>query len=494
MRKRNLLLVAGASLATLTLTVGTALAVPPSPPPVGGPFSLTVRWSPSGLPQPASVTNGPWTLGQGPATLAHQNKGLCDIFPGGTLQNNPGKNLMQPYYFPQVKGFGNILEGYFDYRIKDTDEAIAHGTSTDGGLTWSVDGVKLRLNGTCPATDASTNASGNGDNGQGHPFVMTVPALPISKTLLYTLDRVSSVGDNGGLTIHDITSGFSGLNAIEPVTTGAPVPAGIAQTAGLQNPDGILGVIPGTGTDPRSNPTKVLYLKKLQGSKSSPAAGLDPAKLCTDSQSQPYTSKKANYDSTELRVATTADGKTFTDGGPVSGLNNPNDNAGTGGFRYVGPNGTILRQLDGSFGLFFSGGGCQDGDSDAYHFIGHAHSSDAVHWTVDNGASNPLVQVDYTYPTTSPQKYYAGRVYNPQVIVNGLGSATLVFSGYRTGKPLPDVGTGLGVPPAYTPVATEPANYRTIMVQPLHSCIGITGLIPLPGDPTGVICPPPPAH
>ncbi|MBV8542027.1 MAG: hypothetical protein JO364_00545 [Pseudonocardiales bacterium] len=495
MRKRNLLLVAGASLAALVLTVGTAMADPPSPPSFGGLFPLTVQWSPSGLPQPAWVTNGPWTLGQGPATLDHQNKGLCDTFPGGTLQNNPGTNLMQPYYFPQIRrGPGGRLDGYFDYRIKDTDEAVAHGTSTDGGLTWSVDGVKLRLNGTCPANDSSTNAAGNGDNGQGHPFIMTVPTLPTPKTFLYTIDRVSSVGDIGGLTIHDITGGFSGLNNIEPVTTATPVPAGITQTSGLQNPDGILGVVPGTGTNPLTNPTEILYLKKVKGSKSSPAAGLDPTKLCTNSQSQPYTSKNANYDRTELRIATTADGNTFTDGGAVSGLNNPNDNAGIGGFRYVGPNGTILRQLDGSYGLFFSGGNCQDGDSDAYHFIGYAHSRDAVHWTVDNGASNPLVQVDYTYPTTGPQKYYSGRVYGPQVLVNGLGSATMIFSGYRTGKPLPDVGTGLGVPTAYTPVATEAANYRTIMVQQLHFCIGITGPIPLLTDPTGLICPLPPAH
>ncbi|MGH3763589.1 MAG: hypothetical protein ACRDS0_25915 [Pseudonocardiaceae bacterium] len=493
MRKKDLFLAAGASLATLTLTVGTAMADVPSPPPFGGLFSLNVQWSTNGSAQPASVTNGPWTVGQGPATLDHQNKGLCDTFPGGTLQNNPGTNLMQPYYFPQIKRFGNTLDGYFDYRIKDTDEAVAHGTSTDGGLTWSIDGVKLRLNGTCPANDAATNASGNGDNGQGHPFVMTVPTQSGPKTLLYTLDRAGSVGDNGGLTIHDVSSGVSGLNAIEPVTTGTPVPAGVPQTMGLLNPDGILGVIPGTGTNPNFNPTKILYLKKVKGSKTTPAAGLDPTKLCTDSQSQPYTSKKANYDRPELRIATTADGRTFTDGGPVSGLNNPDDNAGTGGFRYIGPNGTILRQLDGSLGLFFSGGGCQDGDSDAYHFIGHAHSRDAVHWTVDNGAANPLVQVDYTYPTTSPQKYYTGRVYNPQVIVNSFGSATLIFSGYRTGKPLPDVGTGLGVPTAYTPVATEPANYRTIMVQPLQSCLGIASPIPLPADPTGLICPPP-AH
>lgn len=71
--------------------------------------------------------------------------------------------------------------------------------------------------------------------------------------------------------------------------------------------------------------------------------------------------------------------------------------------------------------------GCQDGDSDAYHFIGHAHSSDALHWAVDHGAANPLVQADYTYRASSP----------------------------------------------------------------LSSCLGITAPIALPAGPTGLICPRP---
>jgi hypothetical protein len=34
---------------------------------------------------------------------------------------------MQPYYFPEIKrGLDGKLDSYFDYRIKDTDEAIAH--------------------------------------------------------------------------------------------------------------------------------------------------------------------------------------------------------------------------------------------------------------------------------------------------------------------------------------------------------------------------------
>ncbi len=200
------------------------------------------------------------------------------------------------------------------------------------------------------------------------------------------------------------------------------MPSGLRQTVGLQNPDGILGAVPGTGTDPVSNPLKVLYLKKPKGTAAAPADGLDPSKLCTDSQSKPWTGKSANYDRTELRLASTADGVTFTDLGPVNGLNNPNDNASQGGFRYIGPRGTLLRYTDGSYGLFFAGGNCQDGDSDAYHFIGYAHSTDAVNWTVDNGAANPLVQVDYSYPTALPAAYFSGRVYVPNVTVNADGT------------------------------------------------------------------------
>jgi len=368
---------------------------------------------------------------------------------------------MQPYYFPFITGSGLNLEGYFDYRVKDQDEALVHGTSTDGGLTWSADATKLRLNaGVCPANDATP--VGN-DSGQGHAMILTVAG----KRLLYTLDRVAGVVDSGGLLIHDLSGGLSALPDSEPVSVAIPVPAEVKQTSGLMNPDGILGAVPGTGTD-ASNPLKVLYLDKPKGTATAPAAGLDTGKLCTDSQSQPFTGKKANYDRTELRLASTADGVTFTDLGAVSGLNNPNDNSSTGGFRYVGPRGTLLRYTDGSYGLFFSGGNCQDGDSDAYHFIGYAHSADAVNWTVDNGAANPLVQVDYSYSATLPAAYSSGRVYSPTVTVNTDGTLRMIFSGYRTGAPLPKTGSANAIcNPATTFQATDATNYRSILIQTL---------------------------
>ena len=457
-------LIAAAGLALTLSACNTPTAVPGS----SGLSSGT--WQPVATAslQVASVTNGPWTLGQSSTTLAHPMAGYCDTFAaGGKLQVNTGKQLMQPYYFPFITGSGLNLDGYFDYRVKDQDEALVHGTSQDGGLTWTTDATKLRLNaGICPKDDATP--LGN-DNGQGHALVLKVVTASGTKSLLYTLDRVSGVADSGGLLIHDITAGVGTLPDSEPVSVAVPVPAGVSQTRGLLNPDGLLGPVPGTGTDPVSNPLKVLYLNKPKGSATTPASGLDTTKLCTDAQSKPATGKTANYDRTELRLASTADGVSFTDLGPVTGLNNPNDNSSVGGFRYVGPRGTILRYTDGSYGLFFSGGNCQDGDSDAYHFLGYAHSQDAVNWTVDNGAANPLVQVDYSYPASLPAAYFSGRVYAPTVLPNADGTARLIFSGYRTGAPLPKQGAANAIGnPAVTFQPSDAANYRSILITTLR--------------------------
>lgn len=446
----------------LTLSACTTATVPGSSGLISGP------WTPTGSIQVASVTGGPWTLGQNTATLGHALAGYCDTYPSGKLQVNGGKQLMQPYYFPFITGSGLNLDGYFDYRVKDQDEALVHATSTDGGLNWTPDATpRLRLNGSaCPKDDATPIAN---DNGQGHAVVLKVPTSAGTRTYMYTLDRVSGVVDSGGLLIHDLANGAASLPSDEPVGATTPVPVGVKQTVGLQNPDGILGALPGTGTDAVSNPLKVMYLKKSKGTATTPADGLDARKLCTDAQSRPSTGKTANYDRTELRTASTADGVNFTDLGAVSGLNNPDDNASTGGFRFVGPRGTLLRYTDGSYGLFFAGGNCQDGDSDAYHFIGYAHSADAVNWTVDNGAANPLVQVDYGYPTALPAAYFSGRVYAPNVTVNADGTLRLIFSGYRTGAPLPKTGSANAIgTPATTFQPTDIANYRSILLQTLR--------------------------
>jgi len=105
----------------------------------------------------------------------------------GTVNSEPeGVDLpFAPYYFPDiVRNADGSLTGYFDYRPKDTDEAITVARSTNDGVTWTTEGTALDQNqGYCPTADAN-------DDGQGHPFVMSTG----SKTELYTLQRAA--GDN----------------------------------------------------------------------------------------------------------------------------------------------------------------------------------------------------------------------------------------------------------------------------------------------------------
>jgi hypothetical protein len=38
---------------------------------------------------------------------------------------------MQPYYFPFVRRRGDVLEGFFDYRPRNEQEAVVSAISTD---------------------------------------------------------------------------------------------------------------------------------------------------------------------------------------------------------------------------------------------------------------------------------------------------------------------------------------------------------------------------
>ncbi|HTX00329.1 MAG TPA: hypothetical protein VMD59_16230, partial [Acidimicrobiales bacterium] len=117
-----------------------------------------------------------------------------------------------PYYFPfVVRNADGSLTGYFDYRPKDTDEALVSATSTDGGKTWTVNGEALEQNrGYCADGDGN-------DNGQGHAFVMDVGGT----SYLYTLNRVAGDSPGVGLLVHTLTGGESnplaGLPASQPV-------------------------------------------------------------------------------------------------------------------------------------------------------------------------------------------------------------------------------------------------------------------------------------
>ncbi len=138
----------------------------------------------------------------------------------GTPMSEPANTdlPMAPYYFPDiVRNADGSLTGYFDWRPKDADEAITVAKSTDGGLTWNTEGEALEQNpGYCPSADTN-------DDGEGHPYVMSVPAANggTGGSYLYTLQR--SAGDNTGIgmLVHSLSSAtpanpLNGQPATEP--------------------------------------------------------------------------------------------------------------------------------------------------------------------------------------------------------------------------------------------------------------------------------------
>ena len=84
--------------------------------------------------------------------------------------------------FPTSFGHGSRLQGYFDWRPKDIDEAVVAAYSNDAGRSWTFQQKVLELRTTCPTMAqpdpdgdvdvppyANPNNSDNGDDdGQGH--------------------------------------------------------------------------------------------------------------------------------------------------------------------------------------------------------------------------------------------------------------------------------------------------------------------------------------
>jgi hypothetical protein len=245
----------GGAHGSLTYSVGTPLVDQVS----GGPWTLSqgdssygssitvdgvsypnVAVDPSGtgaIPAQSGVTGTP-----GPLTgYCSQDNGTGPA--SGTVLRQPvgTKLAMQPYYFPFVTSAdgGKTLIGYFDYRPKDTDEAVVTAVSHDHGKTWYYTGEALEQNaGLC--ADGNTN-----DDGQGHAFVLNVPNAEgsgKSGQVLYTLSRPS--GDNLGvnLIVHTLTAKgddpLAGLPATESVGQGGSTTA----TAAVTVPAGPTGV------------------------------------------------------------------------------------------------------------------------------------------------------------------------------------------------------------------------------------------------------------
>ena len=447
------------------------------------------RFTRNDAPAESYVSGGPWTLEQSGAAVGLKSAGYCDA--SGHQVPNPATQRMEPYYFPFITGTGRHLQGYFDYRPKDIDEAVAAAWSDDAGHTWTFQQKVLELRTTCPTmvqkdpdgdkdNSPSPNNSDNGDDdGQGHQFILTIGG----HTYLYTLDRAVGHIDSDDLYIHEIfplpglpLNGAPAMND-GPTDETASQPENAFHTTGLLNPDGILGVVPG------SWPIKIIYEEKiLNGDNSGPTA-FPASQQCNTLWSFFYANNPngtaVNDDITYLRVAETTDGIHFNDLGALQGLNDPTDVTATG-TRWLATAGTILKLEGGKYGLLFSGGGCIDGDSDAFHYIGYAESFDLFHWTVVNGINNPIIStapftitVDanglpifppstasgttITVPSATPvagatMGWFYGRVYAPSATLDGQHDVNVFVAGYHTPKPK----NGLG-------------DYRTIGRVSLHT-------------------------
>ena len=444
-----------------------------------------VKWTSNGAPTPTAITGGPWTLEQSGAANGLKSSGYCDS--SGNQIGNPGTERMEPYYFPVVNGHGKHLQGYFDWRPKDTDEGVVAANSDDAGLTWNFQQLVLQLRTTCPnqlnkepdgdkETTPNPNNSDNGDDdGQGHQFVIKIAG----HTYLYTLVRAAGHIDSDDLSIHDLAplpgQPLNGTPAMTDASTDeVNLPETPLHTHGLLNPDGILGIVPG------SSPLEIIYEQKiLKGDNTAPTA-FPASAQCNTFWAGFYANNPfgtaVNDDITYLRLASTTDGINFTDLGILQGLNDP-ATVSLMGTRWLATAGTIMRLEDRRYGLLFSGGGCVDGDSDAFHYIGYAESADLIHWSVVNGINNPIISTfpvtmtvngmgvpatgsgttSVTIPTNAAvagntQGFFAGRVYAPSATSFDRSDITVIFAGYHTQKPK----NGLG-------------DYRTIGRVSLHA-------------------------
>jgi hypothetical protein len=124
---------------------------------------------PTGVPYPSGVVGTPGPLNGYCSNTAEPEKGSPVPEPAGSSLP------MSPYYFPDVvRNSDGSLTGYFDYRPKDTEEAITVAKSTNGGESWTTEGKALGQNsGYCPVADTN-------DDGQGHPYVGQLAARPSS--------------------------------------------------------------------------------------------------------------------------------------------------------------------------------------------------------------------------------------------------------------------------------------------------------------------------
>ena len=140
-----------------------------------------------------------------------------------------------------------------------------------------------------------------------------------------------------------------------------------------------------------------------------------------------------------------------------SGLNDPTT-VDYNETRWISPRGTLIDiNGDGSlWGLYFSGGNCLDGDSDAFHYIGYAESTDMMHWIVYNDINHPIASINTitttnqatrrdghrsgaTPPIVPTQPWFAERLYAPTATQIDATHLSLTFAGYGVQTPNNDL-------------------------------------------------------
>ncbi len=410
--------------ATSTLTAVDAIA------------DQTIKYVPNSLVQ-SSINDGPWVLHQNNKKEQYNASGILPSLATppqskppysnagtpyvnycnnkGEVTRNYGLNLMQPYYFPFVRNNNGTLEGFFDYRPRNENEATVAAVSYDSGKTWEFVSRALELNPYCPAditdpdnlnvivdgviTPYASSTANAADNGLGHAFVMSVNGVQ----RIYHLNRANNHIDFDQLVVHtldgkDATRALGKLPSIAYVSplaaSGYPTLESTAQaTTGLMTPDAILGAIP----NPADGSTIVVYVSKQLSADTTlgyPVCGKTKFSLPNIITGS---GRSANHDVTSIRVATTTNGIDFNDlGSIVSGLNDPKTTA-LNGIRWLG-SGSLIPLKDGRYGMFFGAGNCLDNDSDGFHFVGYAETtnkvngpSDLLAWNIVYGLDNPIL-------------------------------------------------------------------------------------------------------
>jgi hypothetical protein len=258
----------------------------------------------------------------------------------GTPVSQPAGSLpMAPYYFPDVvRNPDGSLTGYFDYRPKDTEEAITVAKSTDEGASWSTEGEALGENsGYCPTADTS-------DDGQGHPYVTSVGG----STSLYTLQRPAGDNTGVGLLVHHVEPAAADPLAGLPANEAVGVDPNTFASAEVSVPNSGTVNIPVSTLGSAGSPEQIVAGPYEDANAPSPSSSIitctgtspSPAELtgCTVAGSSPLTVSAKDDLVQVIAKAEPGAGKTYTI--PV-GPNKPSGEGGLEKLSFINGNETV---------------------------------------------------------------------------------------------------------------------------------------------------------